>query len=70
MCINTFHLEQVNKYWTELKCVSYSVTQVKTQLHESIHIESAGMHCQGIACTTSFDLNEQQIIWKSSQPIM
>ena len=26
----------INQYWTGLKCVNYSVTQVKTQLHEKM----------------------------------
>ncbi len=32
----TFHQNQINQYCTGLKCVSYSVTQVKTQLNESL----------------------------------
>jgi len=35
LCINTFHWTKINQYWTGLKCVSYSVTQVKTQLHQT-----------------------------------
>jgi hypothetical protein len=34
-CVNAFHLNQINQYCTGLKCASYSVTQVKTQLHEN-----------------------------------
>jgi hypothetical protein len=34
---NTFHLDQINQYCAGLKCVSYSVTQVKTQLHETLY---------------------------------
>jgi hypothetical protein len=37
LCINSFHLDKVNQYCTGLKCVIYSITQVKTQLHEKIH---------------------------------
>jgi hypothetical protein len=33
LCINTFHLEPIKQYCAGLKCVSYSVTRVKTQLH-------------------------------------
>ncbi len=36
LCINSFACLEINHYWTGLKCVSYSVTQVKIQLHESI----------------------------------
>ncbi len=35
MCISTLHLNRINQYSTELKCVSYAVTQVKTQLHKN-----------------------------------
>ncbi len=35
-CINTSACLKINQYWTGLKCVSYSATQVKTQLHKSI----------------------------------
>ncbi len=34
LCINTFHLNQINMYCNGLECVSYSVTQVKSQLHK------------------------------------
>ncbi len=33
-CINTLACLQINQYWTGLRCISYSVTQVKTQLHK------------------------------------
>ncbi len=33
---------QINQYWTGLKCVSYSFTQVKTQLHETLKILTIG----------------------------
>jgi hypothetical protein len=36
-CINTFSSLQINQYCTGLKCVSYSINQVKTQLHENIY---------------------------------
>ncbi len=39
-CINTFHLDEINQYWTELKCVSYSDTQVKTQLHKNAYLST------------------------------
>ncbi len=32
--INTFACLKVNQYWTGLECVSYSITQVKSQLRE------------------------------------
>ncbi len=34
-CINTFACLQINQYLTGLKCVSYSITQIKAQLHET-----------------------------------
>jgi hypothetical protein len=33
-CTNIFHLNQINQYCNGLKRVSYSATQVKTQLHK------------------------------------
>ncbi len=36
LCTNTFHMNQIYQYWAGLKCVSYSVTQVKAQLCEII----------------------------------
>jgi hypothetical protein len=34
LCINTFDLSEINQYCTGLKCVSYSITQNKSQLYE------------------------------------
>ncbi len=38
--INTFGLNEINQYCSGLECVSYSATQVKSQLHEIINMDS------------------------------
>ncbi len=38
LCINTFPCLKINQYWTRLKSVSYSFTQVKTELHEIMYV--------------------------------